>query len=158
MQLNVTLILAAAMVLGGCAKSTTPTPPTPLPSQIITDVQLALAAGEALVSALPSIPANVKAEVQAGAALLNTGLSCTNSAIASGATGTQLGLTVAGCFTSFQIGAYSAQAQQYLSALNDAVQVLLTYFAGPAPTVTAADRAQVPALQARTKAISKAVR
>lgn len=34
MQLNVTLILAAALALGGCAKSTTSTPTVPTPPQM----------------------------------------------------------------------------------------------------------------------------
>ncbi|MDE2102132.1 MAG: hypothetical protein KGL39_33105 [Patescibacteria group bacterium] len=150
-------VLSIGMILmGGCAKSTVTTPPTPQAqaTQYITYLNAAVTAGEAVVSLYPNMSASVRTEVTTGLADFSKGLTCATAAIASGATGASLGLQVTGCFTSINIASFSTQAQSYLTAINAGVQSLLTLFTPTsAPAIASSDLATVAALQSRSAAL-----
>jgi hypothetical protein len=153
------LAIALSGMIGCAGKVTsTGTPAAPQASTYITDIEIAVAGGEALVAALPKISAPVKAEVQAGFADLSAGLTCTNTAIASGFTGPVLGLKVTACWSSINIANFSPAAQTYLAAANAGIQALLGFFTPTAaPTVTPADLAKVASLQQRNVAAASKV-
>jgi hypothetical protein len=152
----VSVFAAALLVFSGCAAKVTTTggtPAPPQPSQLVTDIGIAVAASEAVVPLLPNLSASVKAEVATGLNDFSTGLTCTNTAIASGVTGATLDLEVTGCFSNINIANFSASAQTYLSAVNAGIQAILKLVA-PSVTVTSADVAQVRSLQARAVAVA----
>jgi hypothetical protein len=161
-RINVQLLalaLCGAMLMVGCASTSTgPTPPAPTPSQIVADVTLGVEAGEALVAALPNIPANVKSEVQAGGALLNSALACIEVAVQANAGGAVEALSVTKCIGQVNISLFSPQAQQYLSAFNAALQVIVAYFTPQTPVATAAEKSQVTSLAKRTVKVGSKVR
>ena len=154
-------LLMLFTLMPGCAKTTITPPGTPAPpSQLVTDVASVVNLGDALVLALPQVPANIKTEVQNYVTQIDSALACVQSVIVANVGGTTEKLAGVNCGVSINLSAVSAQAQQYLASFQAAWQVVMAYFSPTAApvTVTAADKTAVKALAKRTATAQKQVK
>lgn len=131
-------------------------------NQAVTTVEAVVAASEAVVSALPNIPAPVKTEVTTYLGQVSTAVSCTNAELATTDTGTVRGLKIAACFASVNVSSVSPAAQGYVAAVDAAVQALLAVFQSPAAkastaTLNTSARAKVATIQVRNSIVASKV-
>ena len=143
---------ASLLFLGACTTN-----------QTITTVEAVVAASEAVVTALPNIPAATKTEVTGYLGNVSSAVSCTNAELSTADVGTVRALKITACFTGVTIVGLSASAQSYVSAVNAAVQALLSVFAPAQPAATSsatlntAAQAKVATLQVRNSAVAAQV-
>ena len=129
--------------------------------QIVSGVQAVVAATEAVIEALPNIPAPVKSEVTGYLNLASSGVTCVNTELATADTGAARALKIASCFTGLNISALSPQAQAYVTAVNAAIQALLQLFptsGANTAKLTMADRSNLFALEARNQNVKGRLR